>query len=315
MQNIIFAFTCIAPLFIQILLGAFLRRRKVIDQRFIDTSSDFVFQYLFPLVMFRQIYQTDIISNINPVFVGYGILVCIVIGALLWLIAPHFIKDRQTCGAYMQGSYRSNCVLMGVSLSINVFGESGAMPTIMLLPFASIVFNVLSLSFLTAFSPDRKKMGIRSILPAVVKNPIVIGAVSGIIVSLLHIPFPPFVSEVIDDLAAMATPLALICLGGQMKLKNLYAKPALILSGSFIKLVLSPLIAIVPALIFFEFTSYEMGALFFIFGSSTAISSFVMAKVMKSDDNLASLMVIYSTIFSGITMFLWIFALKNFHII
>ena len=120
MQNIVFAFSAIAPLFIQIALGFFLKKKNVIDQKFIDTSSKFAFHYLFPLVVFRQIYQTDITSSLNLVFVSYGIFICIIYGVLLWLIAPRFIKDRRTCGAFIQGSYRGNNVLMGVSLAINV---------------------------------------------------------------------------------------------------------------------------------------------------------------------------------------------------
>ncbi len=204
---------------------------------------------------------------------------------------------------------------MGVSLSINVFGNTGSLSTIMLLPFAAVTFNIISLIILTALSPENKKVGIRSVLPEVMRNPIVKGALAGVAVSLLGINFPPFLSQVIDDLASMATPLALIALGGQLELKSLISKPGMILWGSFIKLVLSPLLAIVPALLFFDFTSFEMGALYFIFGSSTAVSSFVMAKVMKSDDSLAGLLVMYTTVFSSVTMFVGLLLLKNFHII
>ncbi len=315
MQNLVFAFNAIAPLFIQIVLGFFLKKKKVIDQHFIDISSSFAFKYLFPLIVFRQIYQIDIAANINPVFIGYGIVVCLVLALLLCLIVPRFIHEKRTCGAFIQGSYRGNNVLMGVALAIKIFGDEDSLPTIMLLPFAVIMLNIVSLIILTAFSPDNKKVSIKTVLPEVIKNPIVRGAVCGVIVSLLGIKIPVFLRDVIDDLAAITTPLALIALGGQLEVKNLFEKAPLIFAGSFIKLVLSPLIAIVPALIFFHFSPSEMGALYVIFGSSSAVSSFVMAKAMKSDDDLAGLMVVYSTILASITMFLWLYILKSFQII
>ncbi len=315
MQNIIFAFSSIAPVFIQIMLGFFLRRKKVIDQKFINTSSDFVFHYLFPLVMFRQIYQIDITSNLNPIFIAYGVSIAIISGILLCLIVPRFIKDRSACGAFVQGSYRSNCVLIGVALSINLFGDTGSMPTIMLLPFASIVFNTISIIILTAMSPGNNKVSFRTIVPQVIKNPIILGAILGVIVSLSGIKFPSFASNVIDELAGMATPLALIGLGGQLEINSLFKKPCLIISSSFLKLILSPLLAIVPAILFFDFTKYEIGALLFIFGSSTAVSSFVMAKAMKSDDDLAGKIIMFTTIFSSVTMFLWIYILKTLQLI
>jgi predicted permease len=314
-QNIIFAFSAIAPLFIQIALGFFLKRKKVVDQQFIDTSSDFVYHYLFPLVLFRQTYQIDITSNVNPLFIGYGVVICILFGLLLFLIVPRFINDRGVCGAFIQGSYRSNSVFMGIPLALNVFGEAGSLPTIMLLPFAAVTFNIFSLVVLTVLSPEREKVGFRNLLSEIVKNPIVKGTVCGIAVSLLGIKLPVFLTDVVGELASIATPLALISLGGQLEFKSLLEKPGLIFSGSFIKLVVSPLLAIIPAMLLFDFSAFEMGALYVIFGSSTAVSSFVMAKVMKSDDSLAGQMVVYTTIFSSVTMFLWIYVLKSFQII
>ena len=113
----------------------------------------------------------------------------------------------------------------------------------------------------------------------------------------------------------MAVPLALIALGGQLELKNLFKRPKLVLSASLIKLILSPLLAIIPAILLFNFTAYEIGALYFIFGSPTAVASFVFAKVMNSDDNLAGQILMFTTIFSSITMFLWVYMLKTFQII
>lgn len=315
MQNFIFAFSSIAPLFIQIALGYFLKKKNVIDKHFMDTAGDFVYHYLYPLIMFRQIYQIDVTSNINPVFIIYGVIITIVLGLLLWIIVPLFIKDRQSCGAFIQGSYRSNCILIGVSLSISVFGEAGSLPTIILLPFASVAYNIISLIILTVYSPDNKKVTFSNILAMIIKNPIIIGVFTGVTFSLIKINVPSFLSEVIDNLANIATPLALISLGGQLEVKSFFKKPGLIISGIFVKLIISPLIVILPAVVLFSFTPYEIGALFFIFGSSTAVSSYVMAKVMKSDDVLAGQLVMYTTIFSSVTMFLWIYVLKNLHLI
>lgn len=315
MQNLVFAFSAIAPLFLLIGLGFLLKRNKVIDQNFIDTASNLSYQYLFPVLIFNQIYKIDISANINPLFIGYGVFICILLALLLWLIVPRLIKDRQTCGAFIQGSYRSNGILIGVPLAINMFGDIGSLPTALLLPFAATVFNLLSLIILTALSPENQKVGFKSIWTALKKNPIIIGAAAGVLVSLLGIRFPTFISDFIKDLSAITAPLALIALGGQLKLKNLFKNLGLVLSGSFVKLILNSLIAVVPALLFFNFTSYEIGALFIIFGSSTAVSTFVMAKAMKSDEDLAAQLVMFTTIFSAITMFAWIYVLKSFQII
>lgn len=48
-----------------------------------------------------------------------------------------------------------------------------------------------------------------------------------------------------------------------------------------------------------------------IFASPTAVSSFAMAESMDSDGQLAGNCVVFSSAFSCITMFFWIFISKN----
>lgn len=315
MRNLLFSFNAIAPLFLLVSMGYFLKRKKAIDQHFIDVATEFDFRYLFPFIMFRQIYTMDIASNINATFIIYGVGVCIFFVMILLICCPLLIKDKRTCGAFIQGSFRSNCVLMGVALSIIVFGEEGSSATVMLLPFVSIFYNIISVIILTVMSSDNKKFDIRYVIFQIIKNPIIVGAVSGMIVSISGIELPTFMVSVVNNLASMATPLALIALGGQLELNNLFTKPALLFTGTFLKLIIAPLIAIIPALLFFDFTRYEIGALLFIFAAPTAVSSFPMAKSMKSDSDLAGRLIMNSTVMSGITMFLWLYILKNLNFI
>lgn len=315
MNNLIFAFNCIAPLFVIILLGYYLKEEGAINPEFIDVASDFSFKYLFPLVMFRQIYSIDLKENLNPVFILYGLVGYAIFGILIWLIVPRFIKSNPVRGAFMQGIYRSNCVLMGVALAGNVFGPEGSLPTVLLLPFISVLQNIGAVIYLTIYSPEEKELSVGQILVNISKNPIIIGAVVGMIFAGFKIPVPTFLVSPINDLANMAASLALIALGGQIELKNLFSNTKLIFTGCFIKLFVSPFLMMLPAFLFFDFTGYEMGAYYFIFGSCTAVSSFIMAKSMKADETVAAQMVIYTTIFSAVSMFIWIFLLRQVGII
>ena len=310
MENISFAFNATAPVFILVLLGYFLRRRKVIDGHFIDTASDFAFKYLFPLVIFEQIYQVDIRANLNPFFILYCSVGALALGGAAWWIAPRSIRDRPTCGAFLQGIYRSNCGLMGVALATNVFGPEGSLATVLLLPFVSVIQNTGAVVFLTAFSPREQKNSLKRILLNIVRNPIIIGSVAGMAVSLLKLPVPRFLAEPVSDLAGMASTLAFVALGGQIRLDNFFRNTRLVLWGCLIKLVLSPLVILVPAILFCGFSRYELGAIYFIFGASTAVSTFIFAKAMGSNETLAAQMVVYTTVFSSVTMFCWLFVLR-----
>lgn len=315
MTNLIFSFNAIAPLFFMVALGYYLKKKKVAGQNFFDTVTDFSFNYLFPFIMFRQIYTMDIAANINSTFIFYGTGVLVVLVILLLICCPLVIKERPTCGAFIQGSFRSNSVLMAVALSLIVFGEEGSGPTVMLLPFITILYNLIAVIVLTLMSSENKELDIEGIAIKIIKNPLIIGAVAGLAVSLLNIELPSFMVSVVDDLASMATPLALIALGGQLELDTLFARPALLFSATFIKLIIAPLAAVVPALLFFDFTRNEIGALLFIFSAPTAVSSYPMAKAMKCDSDLAGRIIMYSTVLSAFTIFLWLYLFKTLNYI
>ena len=47
----------------------------------------------------------------------------------------------------------------------------------------------------------------------------------------------------------------------------------------------------------------------------SAVSSYIMAKNMHSDDELAGQILIFTTLISSVTLFIGIFLLKSFHLI
>ena len=55
----------------------------------------------------------------------------------------------------------------------------------------------------------------------------------------------------------------------------------------------------------------NLAALIALYGSPTAVSSFPMAQQLGGDADLAAQQVIFTTVFSGVTIFIWLFVLKS----
>jgi len=70
-----------------------------------------------------------------------------------------------------------------------------------------------------------------------------------------------------------------------------------------------------PISIWLGFRDIELIALMLIFASPTAISSFTMAQKMDGDSELAAQIVVFTSAFCILTVFLWIFTLKQFSLI
>ena len=76
------------------------------------------------------------------------------------------------------------------------------------------------------------------------------------------------------------------------------------------KLVAYPLLFIALAILM-GFRDAHLAVLLTVFGSPIAVSSFTMAQQMGGDDKLAGQLVVFSSLLSVFTMFLFIFGLKE----
>ena len=77
------------------------------------------------------------------------------------------------------------------------------------------------------------------------------------------------------------------------------------------RLILFPL-GVIIAGILLGFRDAELAILLTMSGSPVAVSSYTMAQQMGGDDKLAGQLVVLSSILCIVTMFLWIFTLKQF---
>ena len=140
---------------------------------------------------------------------------------------------------------------------------------------------------------------------------LILASALGIASIFLHIKLPNMIDTTLSGLSKVATPLALVVLGGSFSFGKIKGMVKQISIGVLGKILVIPLIFI-PLSIYFGFRNVELIALVVMFASPTAIASFTMAQQMDGDEDLAGNLVVFSTIFSIFTMFVIIFLLKQF---
>jgi len=113
----------------------------------------------------------------------------------------------------------------------------------------------------------------------------------------------------VNYLAQIATPLALIVLGGHFDHRKVSGNIKLSVVATVTRLILIPFVAVVGAVLL-GFRGYELGAIYILFSAPTAVSSFPMAKSMNSDAELAGQIIIFTTFFSMFTVFVGVYVLK-----
>ncbi|PKM50332.1 MAG: AEC family transporter [Firmicutes bacterium HGW-Firmicutes-7] len=316
MDNLLFSFNAVFPLILIVALGTFLKWIQILDDSFIDKCNKFCFLVAFPIQLFYNIYHIDFSRETDwrlLIFIVCSIVVMVTL--LVWLV-PKFIKDQDKHGAFIQGAYRSNFLLIGLPLARNLFGETGVAVASVALPIVVPVYNFLAVFVLTVFAnnedyKEKPKVSYVQLIVAILKNPLIIASVLGLIFSIINIPIPTFLNRAMGDVGGIATPLALILLGGQFSFSALHGRLKLAFIATLFRLIFLPII-IIGVAVLLGFKGVELSTILIIFASPSAISGFIMAKNMGNDSELAGQIIILTTLLSSISLFFWVLFLKLF---
>jgi len=317
MDNFIFSLNVVLPVFLVIGLGFLIKSLGIVDDHFVNVAIKFNFKIGLSTLIFKNIYTAKLSSIFNPKLIIFTLLGIAGTVLVLWLIVPLFIKDKKRASAMIHTMYRSNFVLLGIPLATNMFGESNIAPISLLLPIAIPAYNLFAVIILAAFDENNDKISgkkIKSTILNILKNPLIIGSMSAVMLQLFSIKLPEFLENSIFSVASLGTPLALITLGAQFNFKSSLGNLKYSLAATFGRLIAVPFIIVIMAIIA-GFRGYELGGIFILFSAPSAISSYVMAKEMNSDYKLTGDIIMLTTMFSIFTIFTGIYLLKTFLLI
>ncbi len=323
LDNLIFSVNQVLPLCFFVFMGAVLRKNKLFKDDFFPQIDTFVFKISLPCMVFLDVLECDVSQLTDFKLIGFSVIGVVVIVTLLCLIVPKVIKDRGRCGAVIQGAYRSNFAVLGVSLADGLAGDDGVAAMAVVMPFAIVLFNGFAVLILSAFAPeDEKKTTGEAILSAaenVIKNPLIIAAMAALLLivvrELFSFELPQAAITVTSKLSDTVYALALISLGASMTPESFKdGKIKAAFAASLLKTVVFPLIAVTIAALI-GFRGARICVIFVLFGAPAAISSYIMAKNMKSDADLAGQILLLSTIMSMFTIFLGVFIMRTLNLI
>lgn len=312
MSDLLFALNATLPLFLLIALGFFLRKVKVLDAGFLKTANKFNFKVTLPVLLFVDLSTTEIRETFDLKFLLFCAAATSIAFWGTWGLSKIFVKDRNIRGEFVQACYRSSAAVMGLALIQNIYGSSG-MAGMMMLGCVPL-YNVYAVILLQTESPDAEKGSgegrIRKALLGILTNPIVIGIVLGLVVSLLGIKFPTIIQKALDYVARLATPLALICIGADFSLNDAFKKIRYSAVASVVKILILPVIFTTIAILM-GYRMEKLVAIFIMLAGPTTPSCFIMAKQYGFEGTVTSSTVVLTTLFTSVTLTLFIYILKS----
>ena len=312
MENIIVSFNVIAPVFFLMVLGYLMvNYTSLADRKLTKQANAIVFKIFLPCMLFYNVYQSDIGAEIHSriklcIWAAGGLLILFV---LLCLIVPKVVKQENQQGVVIQGIFRSNYVIFGVAVVQNMYGSKSTTTAAILSAILVPMYNFLAVVALSIFG-EKRETDWKKIILDIVKNPLIISSVLGIIFSMLGIRLPTAVDTTVQDLAKLSTPIAFMILGGDLdfsKVKGNLKVASVVLT---VKLVILPLIMI-PMIVMMGYRDADLLSGLLAYQTPVAVSSYIMAQQAGADGQLAGQLVVFSSVLSIFTLFVTILILRT----
>ncbi len=292
----------VVPLFIAMAVGYLARRVKLIDEAGVSAVNRLVYWIFLPAILFVSIYETDLTEVFNFRLVLYSVAGTTLLFVLSFLMVPLFEKKRERCGVIIQGLIRGNEVYFGFPVVVSLIGEKYLGLMAIIVAYAVPMYNAFSIIALESFK--RAAAEKNGLVKSIITNPLIIVTAIGVTLVLTEIKIPMVIMDGVISLSKVATPLALFLLGASFSFTKTKGYLKEVVWVTIIRLIVLPAIVIGTTMLL-GFEWYETVILYVTFGVPTAVASFSLARQLGADSVLASQIVVYTSSFAILSVFLW----------
>ncbi len=314
MEELIFSLEAVLPIVLLVALGYFLRRVGILSEAVGRSVNKLVFRAFLPVTLFLNVYEIESFDGFEFGYILYSVGMTLLFFLASIPLVRALIKEDERRGVTIQAVFRSNYAFVGIPLAGALAGEAGVIAATLLSAVIIPLYNILAVIILTAHG-KAKGGGVKRILLGIIKNPLIVSIFIGLFVLLIRRLFTlsgigfrlssitPLYGA-LKDISSISTPLALIVLGAQFEFSSLkgYARPLLL--GVTLRSLAVPLIALPSAYLMGCFGASHFAAFIAVFVSPVATSTVPMTQELGGDEKLAGQFVVFTTIISGITVFL-----------
>ena len=301
------AFSAVSPMLVYMVIGKLVKMSGICTTQTLKAINQLLFRVFIPFSLFCSIYRSDLGNIVQPRLFAYIELMLIAACVAVWLLLRPVITDKADHATVVQGISRSNMVLFGSALAANLCDSKG---TALIAALCAMVVPTINIEGVILFEIIRGgKVKGRALVVSILKNPLVVAGILGILFSLLHIPLPSFIADPLNKLGNAATPVALVVLGGLISMGSIRAHIRCLTIAASAKLVIVPVLALMIGILM-GYRGNELAAILAVFGSPTAVASAPMAQAMGGNGELAGEIVALTSVGSLVSLFLIILILS-----
>lgn len=313
-DNFIFSISIVIPIFLVMLTGYILKKKKIVGDGFVKAANKLIFNIALPIKLFCDVMKTSISEYFDIKFTVFVVMGTILSVIFIWILGLIFIREKSKLGAFIHSSFRGNFLYIGLSIMENITGSIGNKAPLVL-AFVIPLYNILAVIVLTVTDTSKgSNISIKKTLLNIVKNPLIISILAGIVASQFKLDLPIILTRTMGYFEVVVTPLALITIGATFSLQKSVQNLFQPLLASMLKLVILPSTAVFCAHLL-GFSNEDILLTYILFGVPTSLVSYIMTAAMNGDEKLSSNIIMTTTLLSIFTMTGFVFIFKTIGIV
>ena len=285
------------PDFLLIVLGWLICHRTPLDRRVWDAVERLVYYLLFPVLLFNSIVKSPLqwATTLHMAAGGVG-TVCVGV-ALAYALGRWPGVDARLHASGAQVAFRFNSYI-ALALAERLAGASGVAWIALLVALCVPICNVAAVWPLA-------RHGGHSYLREIVRNPLIVSTLAGLLANLAGLRFPEPVAVTLQRIGGAALPLGLMTVGAGLQLGGLAAAPRLAAALLAIRHAVLPAVAIGLSAAFSLAPSQRLVVVAFA-ALPTASSCYVLAARMGGDGPYTAGLVTVSTLLGMFGIPFWL---------
>jgi malonate transporter and related proteins len=285
------------PDFLLILLGFILVRFTHLDKNIWTSAEKLVYYLLFPALLFNAINQTrfDWGGTYTMIFVA-GIAFFSAMGLSFiskWIFKP---TDLSWSSGF-QTAFRFNSYIAFAAAG-RLAGEEGVALMALISGCLVPIANAAAVWSLAKHSESH-------IFKELIKNPLIIATVLGLISNVLGLRLPDYLALSLSRLGAASIALGLLSVGAGLMWVKSKKDGALVAYWTGIKLLACPAIALFFGK-YFDLPQAQLNSVVLFAAMPTATSAYVLANRMGGDGPLVAICISVMTLAAALTLPMWL---------
>ncbi|MCC5987916.1 MAG: AEC family transporter [Pararhodobacter sp.] len=215
------AILAVLPIFVVLTVGHVMRRSGFPTESFWPAADRLVYWVLVPALLFNMNARVDLSIE---TLTGFGVTLIggyVAAVAFALIAASSFQLNPATSTSVLQGAARHN-TFIALAICESLLGPEGLALGVVAATVLALATNltIVPMMILIVARGNGQSIG-RAIRNDMLRNPLIIGILSGLLSNILFGGPPPIFDEITGVLGAAALPLMLLCVGSALQFNEL----------------------------------------------------------------------------------------------